>query len=181
MESVNKMLRNYLLFTIAGIALFGISDAYATHISQPILTIDDSFVYSVGDDLSITGWVEYNDASTSDVLLSVKISNPSGAVISDFFLTSDSNGKFEFPFELSEGDESGDYLVNIMSMCREVHRDICTHKTAETTISVLGEESKIPDWVRNIFVWYAEDTISEKELLQALQFLINEKIIIVDP
>ena len=111
----------------------------------------------------------------------MKISNPNGTVISDFFLTSDSEGKFEFPFELSEGDESGDYLVNIMSMCREIHRDICTHKTAETTISVLGEESRIPDWVRNIFVWYAEDTISEKELLNALQFLINEKIIIVDP
>ena len=87
---------------------------------------------------------------------------------------------FEFPFELSNDDTSGDYLVNIMSMCREIHRDICTHKTAETTISVIGEESKIPDWVRNIFVWYAEDSISEKELLQALQYLIKEKIILVD-
>ena len=86
----------------------------------------------------------------------------------------------EFPFELSDDDASGDYLVNIMSMCREVHRDICTHKTAETTISVIGEQSKIPDWVRNIFVWYAEDSISEKELLQALQYLIKEKIIQVD-
>ena len=95
-------------------------------------------------------------------------------------MTSDSNGKFEFPFELSNDDTSGDYLVNIMSMCREVHRDICTHKTAETTISVIGEQSKIPDWVRNIFVWYAEDSISEKELLQALQYLIKEKIIQVD-
>ena len=95
-------------------------------------------------------------------------------------MTSDSNGKFEFPFELSDDDTSGDYLVNIMSMCREIHRDICTHKTAETTISVIGEQSKIPDWVRNIFVWYAEDSISEKELLQALQYLIKEKIILVD-
>ena len=178
MESVIKILRNYLLLSIAAIALFGIQDAYSTHISQPILTIEDNFVYSIGNDLSITGWVEYDDASTSDVLLSVKISNPNGTIISDFFLTSDSEGQFEFPFELSQDDPSGDYLVNIMSMCREVHRDICTHKTAETTISVIGEESKIPDWVRNVFVWYAEDTISEKELLQALQVLINEKIII---
>ena len=156
----DKMLRNYFLLSIAAISLFGISDAYATHISQPILTIDENFVYSVGDNLTITGWVEYADAATSDVLLSVKISNPNGTVISDFFLTSDSEGKFEFPFELSQDDPSGDYLVNIMSMCREVHREICTHKTAETTISVLGEESKIPDWVRNVFVWYAENEIS---------------------
>jgi len=36
---------------------------------------------------------------------------------------------------------------------------------------------KIPDWVRNIFIWYAEDRISEDELLGAIQFLIQEGII----
>ena len=109
-----------------------------------------------------------------------KISNPNETVISDFFITSDSKGEFVFPFELSDDDPAGDYTVNIMSMCREVHRDICTHKTAEVAVSVLGEESKIPEWVRNIFVWYAEDAISEKELLNALQYLINQKVIQVE-
>ena len=174
------MMKGFVLFIVALVTIVGVQDAYSTHISQPIITVDDNLVYSIGDDLSITGWVEYDDASTSDVLLSVKISNPNGTVVSDFFLTSDSDGKFEFPFELSADDSSGDYLVNIMSMCREVHRDICTHKTVEIAISVIGEESKIPEWVRNVFVWYAEDSISEKELLQALQYLINQNIIQVE-
>ena len=174
------MMKGFVLFFIAAVTIVGVQDAYSTHISQPIITVDDNLVYSIGDDLSITGWVEYDDASTSDVLLSVKISNQNGTVVSDFFLTSDSDGKFEFPFELSDDDSPGDYLVNIMSMCREIHRDICTHKTAEIAISVIGEESKIPEWVRNVFVWYAEDSISEKELLQALQYLINQNIIQVE-
>jgi len=174
------MMKSFVLFFIAAVTIVGVQDAYSTHISQPIITVENNLVYSIGDDLSITGWVEYDDASTSDVLLSVKISNPNGTVVSDFFLTSDSDGKFEFPFELSADDSSGDYLVNIMSMCREVHRDICTHKTAEIDISVIGEESKIPEWVRNVFVWYAEDSISENELLQALQYLINQNIIQVE-
>ena len=174
------MLRIFFLFSIIIITAFGIYDVHATHISQPIMTVQDSLVYSYGDNLIISGWVNYSDEPTSDVLLSVKISNPNGAVISDFFITSDSKGEFAFPFELSEDAQSGDYLVNIMSMCREVHRDICTHKTAEISVSVLGEQSKIPEWVRNIFVWYAQDTISEKELLNAIQFLINEKIILVE-
>jgi len=173
-------MRNYLLLLVAAAAIIGIQGAYATHISQPIMTVQDSLVYSYGDDLTISGWVNYSDEPTSDVLLSVKISNPNGTVISDFFITSDSKGEFAFPFELSEDDQSGDYLINIMSMCREVHRDICTHKTAEINVSVLGEESKIPDWVRNVFVWYAENSISEKELLNALQYLINQKIIQVE-
>ena len=174
------MMKGFVLFFIAAVTIVGVQDAYSTHISQPIITVDDNLVYSIGDDLSITGWVEYDDASTSDVLLSVKISNQNGTVVSDFFLTSDSDGKFEFPFELSDDDSPGDYLVNIMSMCREIHRDVCTHKTAEIAISVIGEESKIPDWVRNVFVWYAENNISEKELLQALQYLINQNIIQVE-
>ena len=172
-------MQNYLLLLVAAVAIIGMQGAYATHISQPILTVQDSLVYSYGDNLTISGWVNYSDEPTSDVLLSVKISNPNRTVISDFFITSDSKGEFAFPFELSDEDKSGDYLINIMSMCREVHRDICTHKTAEVAVSVLGEQSKIPEWVRNIFVWYAQDTISEKELLNAIQFLINEKIILL--
>ena len=43
-----------------------------------------------------------------------------------------------------------------------------------------SEESTLPDWVKNIFVWYAQDQISEGELLGALQYLINNKILIVN-
>ncbi|MCH7647334.1 MAG: right-handed parallel beta-helix repeat-containing protein, partial [Thaumarchaeota archaeon] len=38
-------------------------------------------------------------------------------------------------------------------------------------------ESKLPDWVRNIFIWYAEDRISEDGLLGAIQFLVQQGII----
>ena len=41
-------------------------------------------------------------------------------------------------------------------------------------------ESKIPAWVHDIFVWYADETISENELLTALQYLIEQKILVVD-
>lgn len=38
-------------------------------------------------------------------------------------------------------------------------------------------QSKLPDWVRNIFIWYAEGQIGEDDLISALEFLINEEII----
>ena len=47
----------------------------------------------------------------------------------------------------------------------------------ELEIEIIEEESIIPDWIRNIFVWYAEGTISETDLLSALEFLIGEGII----
>ena len=42
-------------------------------------------------------------------------------------------------------------------------------------------ESKIPSWVHDIFVWYADEIISENELLTALEYLITQEIIIVNP
>jgi len=43
------------------------------------------------------------------------------------------------------------------------------------------EEKKLPDWVRNIFIWYAEGQIGEDDLINALEFLINEGIIKLKP
>ena len=44
----------------------------------------------------------------------------------------------------------------------------------------LTNASQIPDWIRNIFVWYADGTITETDLLSALEFLINQGIIDVE-
>ena len=44
---------------------------------------------------------------------------------------------------------------------------------------VVTQESmqKVPSWVRNIFIWYASEQISEDELLNAIKFLVNQEII----
>jgi hypothetical protein len=39
---------------------------------------------------------------------------------------------------------------------------------------------KIPDWVKNIFILYADGSITESELISALSFLIEQKIILVN-
>jgi len=42
------------------------------------------------------------------------------------------------------------------------------------------EPTKIPSWVHDVFVWYAEESISENELLASLEYLISEGILNVD-
>jgi len=44
-------------------------------------------------------------------------------------------------------------------------------------ISDNSDEPKIPDWVRDLFIWYGDDLITEDELISALQFLISEGIL----
>ena len=55
---------------------------------------------------------------------------------------------------------------------------------SETEVELLeietSEQSKIPTWVHDIFVWYAEESISENDLLSAIEYLISEEIIDVD-
>ena len=41
-------------------------------------------------------------------------------------------------------------------------------------------DQKIPQWVKNIFVWYGNNQISENELLNAIKFLVQQKIIILE-
>jgi len=50
----------------------------------------------------------------------------------------------------------------------------------ETFVEVETISQKIPEWVRNIFVWYAQDQVSEDELLNAIKFLVQEDIIRLD-
>jgi len=49
------------------------------------------------------------------------------------------------------------------------------------TESELVNVKKIPDWVKNIFVLYSYDEISEDELINALIFLIEQGIIEINP
>jgi hypothetical protein len=37
----------------------------------------------------------------------------------------------------------------------------------------------VPDWIRNNAGWWADDKISEDEFVKALEFLINNGIIVV--
>jgi len=40
-------------------------------------------------------------------------------------------------------------------------------------VKYAAAETNIPDWIKNIFIWYGQGTVSESELLQALQYLVE--------
>ena len=54
------------------------------------------------------------------------------------------------------------------------------HVNYEDNNADTEEIQKIPEWVKNIFTWYSQDQISEDEVLNAIKFLINQKIIDLD-
>ena len=156
-----------------------ISDSYQTHVSTPIIT-SDKFNYKNGEDIIISGWVNYNDEPTSDVLLRVILTDPLETRIFDKYTTSDLDGTFSIKIPIADNAETGTYEVEVTSQCREIHRQVCTYQYEKVSINIENEmisNEKIPEWVKNIFVWYAEDKVTESELLDAIEFLIEQGII----
>ena len=46
--------------------------------------------------------------------------------------------------------------------------------------NVYSEESSLPDWVKNIFVWFGEGVVSESELLNTIEWLVENNVIKVE-
>ena len=60
-----------------------------------------------------------------------------------------------------------------------VNDSTSTNQSSEDIAMNTGNlnSKKIPDWVKNIFIWYGQDQVSEDDLLNAIKFLINKGII----
>ena len=43
-----------------------------------------------------------------------------------------------------------------------------------------ADHHAVPDWVKNTAGWWATDAISENEFVNAIEFLINEEILIIN-
>ena len=104
--------------------------------------------------------------------------------------TSFDSGVFEGRFSLSTTKESSNNILRVSSGDKiTVNYDDITvpysqsqNRYLEITADSYVEKNNVdkamlPEWVRNIFVWYAEDRISEDELLRAIEFLIEQNIV----
>lgn len=76
--------------------------------------------------------------------------------------------------------EDGTYRAEVISK-NENNKIVSSYETTFNLITTSGQEngiaSKLPEWVRNIFIWYGEKKISEDELIGAIQFLVKQGII----
>lgn len=167
-------------FAILILALSISQESFATHISQPILEIKEGTRYYLGEEIKITGWVEYDGRATSDVLLNAKVSDPLNKTILDDFLTSDSEGNFELTFRASQNATSGLYTINIISMCWEQHREICTHKSAQAKINlILKQSTQFPQWIKTVTEFWINNEINDATFYQVIGYLAENKIIII--
>jgi len=170
-----------IVFGIILVFLSNNFESYATHVSQPILTMEENLQYFLGDEFLITGWVEYDGKPTSDVLLSVRILDPSNETIVDDFVTSDYKGEFKKIIQIPSQGTTGIYTVDVLSMCWQEHRQICTHKSAQTKFSVEqnSAEVKFPSWIKTLVGFWVTDKIDDATFFQVIEYLAKNQIITI--
>ena len=177
------------VLAILSIGLFAAPQAFADHdsdehwgtlhVEKPIFELPHSAWDDSGyQKIKIFGTVEDPRSST---WVYFTITEPDGKTSQVKVIASD-NGNYE-NYILICCNNVGQYTVyaewkgyHIGTATFEIVGDLAeitegTETTAEESIK------KIPSWVRQIFIWYADNLIAESELLNAIQFLVQQGII----
>ena len=170
----------FSVLAILAIGLFAAPGAFADHdsdeqwgtlyVEKPVLELP----YSAWDNseykkIKIFGTVE-DPRSANWVYFT--ITEPDGKIVQVKAIASGS-GNYENYIQICCND-IGQYSV--YAEWRGYHIGTVTFEVVEKPPTQEGKK-KIPNWVRNIFVWYASEQISEDELLHAIKYLVQQGII----
>lgn len=96
-------------------------------------------------------------------------------------ITENANLCYEIPKDTNQ-EYSLKLYESTPEICAEPIFD-CTIKTFPIKSNENSENKslgKIPDWVKNIFIWYGQNQVSENDLLNAIKFLVQQGIIKLD-
>ena len=175
----------FSVLAILAIGLFTVPGAFADHdsdeqwgtlyVEKPALELPLNSEYKK---IKIFGTVEDPRSAT---WVYFTITEPDGKTSQVKAIASD-NGDYE-NYILICCNEIGQYSVyaewkgnHIGTVTFEVVRNLAEITEGTETVT---EESiqKIPNWVRQIFIWYAAEQITESDLLGAIQFLVQQGII----
>ena len=181
LDSSNRLIRAYV-----DIVNFNPSDGYYTmKIIQPITG-------KILSEKDIVVREKSNGEAGSDVAYLInedEITENNTAILGDYSIevssargTSIGGAIFSIIFP----SETGITSISEEFDLEEITEDIDDLNQTETINEQIEEESeidniqKIPDWVKNIFILYADGSITENELINALTFLIDQGIIEVN-
>jgi DNA/RNA endonuclease YhcR with UshA esterase domain len=126
------------ILVLSSLSLFVFDNTFATHISKPILTMDKQ-TFEINENITVKGWVEYQNNPASDVLLDIVVINePDGGneLIRSQVMSNDT-GNFTANVILPVNTAPGNYTLTVISQCREEHRNICTNQNSSIPIGIV--------------------------------------------
>lgn len=148
------------------------TSVYSQSTSSPasITASTDKNTYVSGDSIVISGKAN----PVSGVPISIQVFDPTNVPVGVYQASVNQDGTYSVT--ISAGGPmwaiSGAYSVQVQREQGNTAQATFTYNI-ETHVA----PSKIPGWVKNVFVWYGQGKISEDELLGAIKFLADNGII----
>jgi hypothetical protein len=105
--------------------------------------------------------------------LKIEITKPNKQI--DSFRVLPTESGFEYTYQLKNDFPIGEYVITGLD-----ERENKKLPPLTFTVGLSDKSKKIPQWVKNNAGWWAENLISEKEFLSAIEYLVNNGIILVD-
>lgn len=189
-------MRKQKIIVLFLIVIIGFTPALAqTNTSDQIFVLTDKGSYKYGETIKVSGTVKEG----LSIPVSLRIVSPSDIVVAVAQADVDSNNKFSENIAITDRSlwkEYGTYTVVASygltsqdmtkaettftftsSSTSSSSGDTSSNVEKSQTIEKFDENKKLPEWVRNIFKWYGQGQISEDELLGALEFLVENRIL----
>jgi len=141
----------------------------------------DKESYNIGESVTFSGSVNKYDENRS-LRISIFDSNQNLILTQKTSVSADTT--FSHKIILDEQFLDGKYIVRAQygnsQATVELISFVINSNEVTSAEQKLPEETKIPDWVKNVFLWYGQDKVSEDEIISAIQFLVKEGIIKLD-
>lgn len=172
-----------ILVSVLSVApAFGQTQSPAT---APSITISmDKSSYTLGDTIVISGQVQ---AIVPGNQLTIEILDPNNSLVIVHQIDVSQDGKYtdSIPTVGALWKSNGVYTVKVL-YASNVSQQTSFQFTGSSggagpivsppTITPQPPTSKLPSWVRHIFIYYGQGDVSEDELLNAIKFLVNSGI-----
>ena len=118
------------------------------------------------EEIILTGSIENHKRG---IPLSVTLTTPDGTV-QNFGATLGPGGNYRTIFTVNSNSQTGTYHIELSHNGKNVG-----------TLSFLVYSEILPDWIKNNARWWSSNIVSDDEFINGLEYLIEEKIISVEP
>lgn len=172
----------------------------AVIVSFLLITLSTQSVFGESQSFRVTSFNDFDNwwrltvegsGAVPYTLISIRAFNPSGEFSGDFGANADNNGNFAIK-KIDINAFQGTWLLKLRDYESKPFGEI-TLKLPE--VEIIDSTSKVeplkseneksenekveifPEWIKNIFIWYGQDLVSDIELKNALEYLINAGIL----
>ena len=136
----------------------------------------DSFQYELpkrNDAIAASIFGKFSDKQSGS--LTIQVTGPDGKITEENTAISKGTTKFNYQYLIKNDFSIGEYQLTI--------RNVDGNELGPISFTVKvksAENLPIPFWIKNTAGWWASSSISDKEFVNALQFLVKEDIIKVE-